>query len=189
MKYLIVGLGNIGKEYERTRHNIGFRIVDELARNMESSWSTERLGEVTEVLYKGRKFVLLKPNTYMNLSGKSVHYHLQRLKLSTEELLVITDDLSLSFGTLRMRGQGSDGGHNGLANIQEYLNTTNYPRLRVGIGSNFPRGRQVDYVLSPFSPAEEELLPKVLETASQAVLSFGLSGLSHTMNQFNKKVI
>ena len=188
MKYLIVGLGNIGSEYEMTRHNIGFRVVDELAKRTDNLWKTDRHGDITEVSHKGRKFHLLKPNTYMNLSGKAVHYHLQRLKLTTDELLVITDDLSLPFGTMRIRGQGSDGGHNGLSNIQTLLNSQNYPRMRVGIGANFSKGRQVDYVLSAFTKEEETQMPVLLEKSADAILSFGLAGLSQTMTLFNKKL-
>jgi peptidyl-tRNA hydrolase, PTH1 family len=186
MKYLIVGLGNPGREYEETRHNIGFKVLDELATAQGVSFKEDRLGWMAEFKHKGRTFVLVKPNTFMNLSGKSVRYWLQTTKLERENLLVILDDLALPFGKIRMRPKGSDGGHNGLKSIQELLGTSEYPRLRFGIGDEFSKGRQVDYVLGKWSEEESKSLKDVIQTAGNAVLSFGLAGLGDTMTRFNK---
>jgi PTH1 family peptidyl-tRNA hydrolase len=187
MKFLIVGLGNIGSEYTETRHNIGFKVLDALAGASNLFFKTERYGDVCELKYKGRAFVLLKPSTYMNLSGNAVRYWMQQEKILVENMLVVTDDLALPFGKLRMRGQGSDGGHNGLKHINEILNTTQYARLRFGISAEFSKGQQVDYVLGVWSELEKETLKEHIERASKAVLSFGLIGLARTMNDVNTK--
>lgn len=185
MKYLIVGLGNIGYEYEHTRHNIGFYVVDELAREAGVAFKDDNLGAVAEFRHKGRTFMLLKPSTYMNRSGKSVRYWLQKLKIEKTNLLVVLDDINLSFGALRLRGKGSDGGHNGLKDIDLLTGGNDYARLRIGIGSEFPKGRQADYVLSKWSAQEEEGLPEICAKAAEAVKSFGTIGLQLTMNKFN----
>lgn len=188
-KYLIVGLGNIGEEYKYTRHNIGFLALDRLASEQGCSFSTQRLADVAEFKHKGRTFILVKPSTYMNLSGKAVRYWAEKENIPTENILVITDDLNLPFATLRLKKQGSDGGHNGLKSVQEELKTNVYPRLRFGISAEFSRGGQVDYVLGKWTEEEILAMPKILEIISQAVLSFGLSGINITMNQFNKKIV
>ncbi|MDX1542737.1 MAG: aminoacyl-tRNA hydrolase [Christiangramia sp.] len=186
-KFLIVGLGNIGPKYENTRHNVGFKILDELAREKEVAFETQKLGDVATFRFKGRTFILLKPSTYMNLSGKAVNYWMQKEKISLENLLVVTDDLNLSFGTLRLKTKGSDGGHNGLRDIQTQLNTTKYNRFRFGISDEFSKGQQVDYVLGEWSPEEEEKLTERLKTSAELILSFGTAGVSNTMNAFNGK--
>jgi len=187
MKFLIVGLGNIGSEYAETRHNIGFKVLDALAGASNLFFKTERYGDICELKHKGRTFVLLKPSTYMNLSGNAVRYWMQQEKIPVENMLVVTDDLALPFGKLRMRGQGSDGGHNGLKHINEILNTTQYARLRFGISAEFSKGQQVDYVLGVWSELEKETLKEHIERGSKAVLSFGLIGLARTMNDVNTK--
>jgi PTH1 family peptidyl-tRNA hydrolase len=187
MKYLIAGLGNIGQEYENTRHNIGFRVVEALATESGATWKSDRYGEVVEVRAKNKTLLLLKPNTYMNLSGKSVRYWLQQEKIPVENLLVVLDDLSLGFGRLRIKGKGSDGGHNGLKSLQELLGTTAYPRLRFGIGADFHQGQQVDYVLGEWSATEKEALPAAIKKSCEAIKSFALAGLERTMNQYNSK--
>lgn len=186
-KYLIVGLGNIGAEYVNTRHNIGFKIVDFVAQQQGLSFETAKLGAVTEYSVKGRKLILLKPNTYMNLSGKAVHYWMEKENIPKENVLVITDDLNLPFGTIRIKGKGSDGGHNGLKNIQLLLNTTEYPRFRFGISDQFKKGQQVDYVLGEWNEEEKAKLPERYEVAKQTIESFALAGLNNTMNSFNGK--
>jgi PTH1 family peptidyl-tRNA hydrolase len=186
MKYLITGLGNIGPEYQGTRHNIGFDVVDTLAREFEVSFKTESLGDVAEFRFKGRTFVLLKPSTYMNRSGKSVRYWLQKKKIEPANLLVVLDDLNLPLGKLRLRTQGSHGGHNGLRDIDEMLGNNQYARLRLGIGNDFPKGRQADFVLSPWTMAELEVVPTVLKQAAETVKVFGTSGPAMAMNLFNK---
>jgi len=186
-KFLIVGLGNIGAEYVNTRHNIGFKIVDYVASKQGVSFETAKLGAVAEFTIKGRKLILLKPNTYMNLSGKAVHYWMQKENIAKENILVITDDLNLAFGTIRIKGKGTDGGHNGLKNIQLILNTSEYPRFRFGISDEFKKGQQVDYVLGEWNETEKEKLPERFEVAKQIVESFALAGLNETMNQFNGK--
>ena len=185
MKFLIVGLGNPGNEYEDTRHNIGFKVVDTIARNGESSFEVSRHGEVSTVRFKGRTLVLLKPSTYMNLSGKAVRYWMDAEKIPLERVLIITDDLALPFGTLRMRAKGSGGGHNGLGNIETVLNTSKYPRLRFGIGSDFHKGQQVDYVLGKWTSEENDALDERLARCEKAVQSFAAIGLERTMNHFN----
>lgn len=186
-KFLIVGLGNIGAEYVNTRHNIGFKIVDFLAKTHAVEFQTAKLGTIAEVKIKGRTLLLLKPNTYMNLSGKAVMYWMEKEKIAKENILVITDDLNLEFGTIRIKPKGSDGGHNGLKSIQQHLNTTDYPRFRFGISDAFKKGKQVDYVLGEWDQEEKSKLPERLETASKAVESFALSGLGNTMTEFNGK--
>lgn len=185
MKYLIAGLGNIGSEYELTRHNIGFLVLDQLADKLDAPFSTQRLADKAEGRFKGRTLHLIKPGTYMNLSGKAVLYWLTALKVPRENLLVVVDDVALPFGSLRMRGRGSTAGHNGLFSIEEELGSQDYPRLRFGVGDNFPRGRQVDYVLSRFTPEEFEALPKHIDKAVEMVLSFSTQGLDRTMSQYN----
>jgi peptidyl-tRNA hydrolase, PTH1 family len=186
-KFLIVGLGNIGAEYVNTRHNIGFKILDYIARKEGISFETAKLGEISELKVKGRSILLLKPNTYMNLSGKAIHYWLEKENIPKENLLVITDDLNLAFGTIRIKAKGSDGGHNGLKNIQLVLNTTEYARFRFGISDAFKKGHQVNYVLGEWDEEEKEKLKERLEIASEVIKSFALAGLANTMNAFNGK--
>lgn len=186
-KYLIAGLGNIGDEYENTRHNIGFKVLDFIAKENNLKFTTERLAAVAEFKYKGRTLILIKPSTYMNLSGKAINYWLQAEKIPTENLLVITDDIALPAGSLRMKGKGSDGGHNGLKSIQETLNTSEYTRLRFGVGNEFAKGRQVEYVLGKWTPEEEKLLEERIKLAADMVKSFATIGLQLTMTNYNKK--
>jgi PTH1 family peptidyl-tRNA hydrolase len=186
-KFLIVGLGNIGAEYVNTRHNIGFKVVDFFTRKESISFQTAKLGEIAEFKIKGRTILLLKPNTYMNLSGKAVKYWMDKENISKENILVITDDLNLAFGTIRIKSKGSDGGHNGLKNIQLLLNSTEYPRFRFGISDEFKKGRQVDYVLGEWNDDEKTKLPERLELASEIIKSFALAGLNETMNTYNGK--
>ena len=186
-KFLIVGLGNIGSEYANTRHNIGFKILDYIANQEGISFQTVKLGEVAELKIKGRILLLLKPNTYMNLSGKAVKYWLEKESIEKENMLVITDDLNLSFGTIRIKTKGSDGGHNGLKNIQLLLNSTEYPRFRFGISDAFKKGQQVNYVLGEWDAEEKEKLKERLEISSEIVKSFALAGLNTTMNTYNGK--
>ncbi|MGF1638854.1 MAG: aminoacyl-tRNA hydrolase [Cyclobacteriaceae bacterium] len=185
MKYLIVGLGNIGAEYELTRHNAGFLVLDQLADKHKVSFTLERHAHKSEIKYKGRQIHLIKPTTYMNLSGKAFKYWMQQLGVAMENTLVITDDIALPLGRLRMRQKGSSAGHNGLKNIEELLGGQNYPRLRVGIGDNFRQGGQVDYVLSRFTSEEMKELPEILEKASEMALSFCTLGIERTMSNFN----
>lgn len=187
MKYLIAGLGNIGSEYAETRHNIGFKVLDALAAASNAVFRTERYGDVAEMRFKGRTFLLLKPSTYMNNSGNAVRYWLRKEKVEPAELLVVLDDLALPLGTIRMRAKGNDGGHNGLKSIDACIGTNAYPRLRCGIGHDFRQGQQVDYVLGEWLPEEKETLRSVIGMASEAVLSFGTQGVERTMNLFNKK--
>lgn len=186
-KFLIVGLGNIGSEYANTRHNIGFKILDYIANQEGISFQTVKLGEVAELKIKGRTILLLKPNTYMNLSGKAVKYWLEKENIEKENMLVITDDLNLAFGTIRIKTKGSDGGHNGLKNIQLLLNSTEYPRFRFGISDAFKKGQQVNYVLGEWDTEEKEKLKERLEISSEIVKSFALAGLNNTMNTYNGK--
>jgi PTH1 family peptidyl-tRNA hydrolase len=186
-KFLIVGLGNIGAEYVNTRHNIGFKIVDFLAKKEGINFETVKLGALAEYKFKGRTLLLLKPNTYMNLSGKAVQYWMDKEKIPLENILIITDDLNLSFGTIRIRQKGSDGGHNGLKNINLVLNTQNYARFRFGISDEFKKGKQVDYVLGDWDDTEKTALPERLEVASEIIKSFGTAGLENTMTAFNGK--
>ena len=187
MKYLIVGLGNIGPEYAETRHNIGFMVLDYLASKFDAKFDTGRHAFVTEIKTKGRTFVLVKPTTYMNLSGKAVGHYLNSLKLPPEQMMVITDDIAIPFGKLRIRAKGSAGGHNGLKHIEQTLGHNNYPRLRFGVGDNYNKGKQVDYVLSKFSEDEQIELKTLIEKAADSVVAFGAIGLERTMNQYNTK--
>lgn len=187
MKYLIVGLGNIGSEYTNTRHNIGFDILNILAENEGLNFEEKRYGSVCTYRHKGRQFILLKPNTYMNLSGKSVHYWMTTEKIPLENVLILVDDLALPFGTLRIKPKGSDAGHNGLKNIQQTLGHNNYCRLRFGLGDNFPKGRQIEYVLGEWSKDEKDALKDRINIAIDMIKSFGTIGLQQTMTNFNNK--
>ncbi len=186
-KFLIVGLGNIGPKYTETRHNIGFKVVDAFAKAQETSFETAKLGDIATTKVKGKTVFILKPNTFMNLSGKAVRYWLQQEKIPIENLLVITDDLNLEFGTIRVKAKGSDGGHNGLKDIQIQLNTTKYNRFRFGISDQFSKGRQVDYVLGEWNDQEVAALPERLDKSSDVIASFISAGLNNTMNAFNGK--
>lgn len=188
-KFLIVGLGNIGPKYEQTRHNIGFKVLDTLAKAENGTFETEKLGDVCYLKIKGRTVVLLKPNTYMNLSGKAIKYWLGKEKISIENLLVVTDDIHLDFGAFRLKAKGSAGGHNGLKDTEAQLNTNAYPRFRFGVGGEFSKGRQIDYVLGEWTAEEQIDLSIRLSNASEAVKSFVFSGLSQAMNIFNGKFI
>lgn len=187
MKYLIVGLGNIGAEYAGTRHNIGFNVLDALAEASNTVFTTARYGDVAELKHKGRTLILLKPSTYMNLSGKAVRYWMDAEKIAPENLLVISDDIALPFGTLRIRPKGSPGGHNGLKNISELLQSEEFARMRFGVGGDFARGHQVDYVLGEWDGDELKAMPERLKLFGDAILSFTTNGLERTMNLFNKK--
>ncbi len=186
-KFLIVGIGNIGKEYFETRHNIGFEALDAICEEFKVNFEIQKLGDIAKTNYKGKSFVFLKPSTYVNLSGKSVRYWLSKENISVQNLLVISDDLNLDFGVIRIKTKGSDGGHNGLKNINEVLKTNNYNRLRFGIGGNFPSGKQSEYVLSNWSEKEKSELISYKPLFYQIVCSFATIGISSTMNQFNKK--
>lgn len=186
MTFLIVGLGNIGYEYDGTRHNMGFSVLDTWAQASNTVFTTVRYGDMAEIRFKGRTFILLKPSTYMNLSGKAVAYWMDKKSVPVENLLVIADDMALPLGSMRMRKKGSSGGHNGLANISELIGTESYPRLRIGIGSYVGYGSQVDFVLGKWTKEEEKLLPEIRERAVEAVKSFGLAGIERTMNEFNR---
>lgn len=186
-KYLIVGLGNIGDKYKHTRHNIGFDILDEMANSAGFPFKSSNFGEVAQFKFRGRPVTLLKPDTFMNLSGNAIEYWMKKENIPIENLLVITDDLNLPFGSIRMRGKGSDGGHNGLKHIQAKLNTTKYPRLRFGIGDDFEQGAQVDYVLNQWSDEQKKTLKDRIETSSEAAYAFIFTGLNHAMNEFNGK--
>jgi PTH1 family peptidyl-tRNA hydrolase len=186
-KFLIVGLGNIGADYVNTRHNIGFKILEHLARKESIDFQTVKLGALAEYKFKGRTFLLLKPNTYMNLSGKAIKYWMDKEHIPLENILVITDDLNLPFGTIRIRTKGSNGGHNGLKNTQLVLNSTEYPRFRFGISDEFKKGQQVDYVLGNWDETEKAKLPERLDVAAEIIRSFGTAGLEQTMTGFNGK--
>lgn len=187
MKYLIVGLGNIGNEYAHTRHNIGFDTLDAFAEASNVVFATKRYGDVAEMRLKGHQLLLLKPSTYMNLSGNAVRYWLQQEKIPVENLLVIVDDLALPFGTLRLKPKGSDGGHNGLKNIQELIGTQTYARLRFGIGNEFAHGAQVDFVLSRFNAEDEKVKQERIAIAIDVIKTFCLAGIQTAMNQYNNK--
>lgn len=187
MKYLIVGLGNIGKEYQNTRHNIGFKVLDVLAKQFNLGFSNVRYGSIIELEIKGRILLLLKPSTYMNLSGKAVSYYIMKEKIKKENLFVIVDDLALPFGTIRIKSKGSSGGHNGLQNIEDTLQTQDYIRLRFGIGNEFSKGHQVDYVLGDWTKEEEEKINPIIDQAVDAIKSFPFIGIDRTMNFFNIK--
>ncbi|SEM05140.1 peptidyl-tRNA hydrolase, PTH1 family [Aquimarina amphilecti] len=186
-KFLVVGLGNIGPKYHNTRHNIGFKILDALVKEESLTFETEKLGDLTTYKHKGRTVLLLKPNTYMNLSGKAVRYWLTKEKIPVENLLIITDDINLPFGTIRVKAKGSAGGHNGLKDIEAQLNTSKYCRFRFGVGAEFNKGRQVDYVLGEWNSEEEADMPERLDKGIALIKSFVGAGLANTMNTFNGK--
>ncbi|PBQ31838.1 aminoacyl-tRNA hydrolase [Sphingobacteriaceae bacterium] len=186
-KFLIVGLGNIGEEYAETRHNIGFKIADELAASGSVKFSSERYADVAELKYKGKQLVIIKPSTYMNLSGKAVNYWMQSEKIEVDNIMVLVDELALPFGKIRIGPKGSDGGHNGLKSIQETLNTTNYPRLRFGIASEFNKGQQVNYVLGKWNEEELKTLQDRIKISADAMKAFAFIGLQRCMNEFNNK--
>ena len=187
MKYLIVGLGNIGNEYQNTRHNIGFTILDAFAKASNVFFTENRYGSTCQLKLKGRTIILLKPSTFMNLSGNALRYWMQKEKIDLDHVLIVVDDIALPFGTIRMKPQGSDAGHNGLKNIQEILGHSNYCRLRFGIGSNFAKGRQIEYVLGKWSEEELNAIPERAERCSEIIQSFCLQGMQLTMTQFNGK--
>lgn len=187
MKYLIAGLGNIGGEYLNTRHNIGFKILDVMAMASNISFTDKRYGAVVSTKYKGRELILLKPSTYMNLSGNAINYWLQKEKIPVENLLVIVDDIALPLGSIRMRPKGSDGGHNGLAHITAVLGTNDYPRIRFGIGNGFHKGSQIDFVLGSWTPEEEKTISERIPIAIEMIKSFTFAGLDLTMTTFNKE--
>ena len=187
MKYLIIGLGNPGVEYENTRHNIGFKVLDKLASLSNISFTAKKLADVAEVRFKGRKLILVKPNTFMNLSGKSVYYWVQQSKVNIDNILVITDDNSLPCGVLRLRKKGSNGGQNGLKDIQNVINSVKYPRLRFGVGNDFPRGRQADYVLGNFSDDDYQAMHDRIDLAIKMIRGFTTNGIDRTMSDFNGK--
>ncbi len=187
MKYLIVGLGNIGNEYQNTRHNIGFTMLDAFAKASNVFFIENRYGSTCEVKIKGRTLILLKPSTFMNLSGNALRYWMQKENIPIENVLIIVDDLALPFGALRLKPKGSDAGHNGLKNIQDILGHSNYARLRFGIGSEFSRGQQIEYVLGKWSPEQVAALPEKADRCSEIIRSFCLAGLELTMTQFNGK--
>lgn len=186
MKFLIVGLGNKGAEYAETRHNIGFKVVDQLARESGVSFENETLAHIARIKYKGKQLILIKPTTYMNLSGKAVNYWMQKEKIEKDHLLVILDDLNFDFGTVRLKPRGSDGGHNGLKDIQSILNTTEYPRLRIGISRPEQKGIQVDYVLGEWSEEEKKTLDSIIAKCCEATKKFVSLGISLAMNEINK---
>lgn len=187
MDYLVTGLGNIGAEYALTRHNMGFMVLDAWAQASDAVFSTQRYGDVAEVSFKGRHFTLLKPSTYMNLSGNAVRYWVRKMDLPIERLIVISDDINLPFGILRMRKGGSSGGHNGLQNIEDLLGTRDFARIRIGIGNAFSLGGQIDYVLGPLSPAEQEEVPRIAERVIAGVKAFSTVGPDRAMNQLNTR--
>ncbi len=187
MKYLIVGLGNPGLEYENTRHNIGFRVLDKLVSLSNTSFLSDKYADICEIAFKGRTLILIKPSTFMNLSGKAVRYWMQKMKIRQENLLVVTDDIALPFGVLRLRKKGSDGGHNGLKNIQDLLDSITYCRLRFGVGNDFPRGCQADYVLSDFTNLEYQIMDERIEIAIKMIQGFATIGIDRTMSDLNGK--
>lgn len=184
-KFLVVGLGNIGEEYAETRHNIGFKILDSLSTEEAFTFETAKLGDVGTFKVKGRSIICLKPSTYMNRSGKAVKYWMEKENIPLENVLIITDDINLSFGTIRLKTKGSDGGHNGLKDVQQYLLTTNYNRLRFGVGSDFGKGKQIDYVLGQWNQEEKDALVERYERINALIRSFVLSGVNRTMNEYN----
>ena len=187
MKFLIVGLGNIGAKYESTRHNIGFKALDFVAEQSSVFFTEKKYGDISSFKFKGKNIYLLKPNTFMNLSGLAVRYWLTKLKIDVKNLLVVTDDLNLDVGNLRMKKNGSDGGHNGLKDIQQTLSSSQYPRLRIGVGNNFPKGKQIDYVLGEWTEEEDLVLNQKMKIINEMVLSFCFAGIENTMNAFNNK--
>lgn len=188
MNFLVVGLGNIGSEYANTRHNMGFMVLDAWAQASNAVFSTQRYGDIAEISFKGHRITLLKPSTYMNLSGKAVRYWMQEKKIALENLLIVSDDLNLPFGSIRMRKNGSDGGHNGLKNINELLGTQEYARIRLGIGNDFSRGHQIDFVLGKLSPEELELMPKISEKVIEGVKAFTTIGVERAMSATNCRI-
>lgn len=186
-KFLIVGLGNIGEKYAKTRHNIGFQILDELAKEQDAKFETEKLGDIASFRFKGRTFILLKPSTYMNLSGKALKYWMTKEKVSIENVLVVTDDVNIDFGSIRIKSKGSAGGHNGMKDIEAKLGSQKYPRFRFGVGGNYPKGRQVDFVLGEWNKEEQSQLIERIPTSVKAILSFGTDGINNTMNNYNGK--
>ncbi len=187
MKFLVVGLGNIGAEYQGTRHNIGFTVVDALVREAGVSFTTQRYGDVAQMRVKNQQLVVLKPSTYMNLSGEAVRYWAQKEKIALDHILVVVDDIALPFGTIRLRGKGADGGHNGLKSIDQLLGSQQYARLRFGVGNDFPRGAQIDYVLGHPTAQELSILPERAQMACEAIRAFCLSGLDFAMTHYNNK--
>lgn len=187
MKFLIVGLGNIGDEYSHTRHNIGFDILDYIALQEKAAFSSDRLADRCIFKHRGKTLVMIKPTTFMNLSGKAVNYWMQKEKLSSEQIFIVTDDIALPLGSIRIRQKGNDGGHNGLKNIIEFIASSSFPRLRFGIGSNFAKGQQVEHVLSRWSDEEKKLLEERIKVAADAIKSFAAVGIVQTMNKFNNK--
>lgn len=187
MKFLVVGLGNIGAEYQGTRHNIGFTVVEALAEQAGATWATARYGAVAQMRVKNQQLLLLKPSTYMNLSGEAVRYWAQKEKIGLDHILVVVDDIALPFGAIRMRGKGADGGHNGLKSIDQMLGSQQYARLRFGVGNDFPRGAQVDYVLSHPGADELAVLPERAKVACDAIRAFCLSGIDFAMTHYNNK--
>lgn len=186
-KFLIVGLGNIGEKYANTRHNIGFQILDELAKEQEAKFETEKLGDIASFRFKGRTFILLKPSTYMNLSGKALKYWMTKEKVPIENVLVVTDDVNIDFGSIRIKSKGSAGGHNGMKDIEAKLGSQKYPRFRFGVGGNYPKGRQVDFVLGEWNKEEQSHLIERIPASVKAILSFGTDGINNTMNNYNGK--
>lgn len=186
MKFLIAGLGNIGSEYDGTRHNIGFDIADVLTMKLEGKFASDRLADVSQLKYKGRSLIVIKPTTYMNLSGKAIKYWMDKEKIAIDHILVLVDEIALPLGTLRMKGSGSDGGHNGLKSIQEVLQTSKYPRLRFGVGNDFPKGRQVEHVLGKWTGEEMPVLKEKIPKAVEMIESFVFQGIARTMNNFNE---
>lgn len=186
-KFLIVGLGNIGDKYVNTRHNIGFQILDALAKDKNVKFETEKLGDVTRLRFKGKMFILLKPSTYMNLSGKALKYWMTKEKVAIENVLVVTDDVNIEFGAIRIKAKGSAGGHNGMKDIEDKLGNQKYPRFRFGVGGNYPKGRQVDFVLGQWTKEEESQLIERIPISAKAILSFGTDGINNTMNNYNGK--
>ncbi|HND84015.1 MAG TPA: aminoacyl-tRNA hydrolase [Chitinophagales bacterium] len=186
-KYLIIGLGNIGSDYAHTRHNIGFDVVDKLAENLSTTFDISRLAAIAKTTYKGKQIHIIKPTTYMNLSGKAIKYWMNELSIPIENIFVIVDDLALPFGQLRVRSKGSDAGHNGLKSIQEELQSAAYPRLKFGIGNDFAKGKQVEFVLGKWNPEQEVILQERINIAVEIIKSFCVAGLSNTMNGFNNK--
>ncbi len=187
MKYLIAGLGNIGEKYENTRHNIGFKVADYMAEKFGVDFLQDRLAYKTEFNYAGKKFILIKPTTFMNLSGKAIKYWLNAQKIPLDHLLVIVDDIAFPFGTIKLKPKGSSGGHNGLEDIEKSLGTNKYARIRFGIGDDFPYGHQIEYVLGEWTLAEKKLLPELIEKAANMAIDFGKIGLQNTMNKYNNK--
>jgi len=187
MKYLVIGLGNPGSKYENTRHNIGFKVVEAFAKEHEGTFALDKQAEVARAKFKGRTIVLIKPTTFMNLSGKAVNYWMQQEKIPIENILVVTDDLALPFGKLRLKGKGSDGGHNGLKDIQATLNSQQYARLRFGVGSEFSEGRQVDYVLGEWTAEEQKTMKDRIDTAQEFIKGFATIGIQRTMSNWNGK--